>query len=46
MYVNDIKTGMTVSDKEPEILKESVATAWVDGNNVLGKQCEILFLET
>ncbi|XP_041365965.1 uncharacterized oxidoreductase YjmC-like [Gigantopelta aegis] len=36
MYVKDIKTGMTVSDQEPEILKETAATAFVDGKNVLG----------
>ena len=37
MYVRDIQTGITVSDKEPEIVKETAATAFVDGNNVLGK---------
>ncbi|XP_005099922.1 uncharacterized oxidoreductase YjmC [Aplysia californica] len=36
MYVKDIQAGITVSDKEPEILKETAATAYVDGNNVLG----------
>ncbi|XP_071954795.1 uncharacterized oxidoreductase YjmC-like isoform X2 [Antedon mediterranea] len=36
MYVNDIKNGITVSDKDPVILKETAATAWVEGNNVLG----------
>jgi len=36
MYVRDIQTGITVSDKEPEIVKETAATAFVDGNNVLG----------
>ncbi|XP_033117466.1 uncharacterized oxidoreductase YjmC-like isoform X2 [Anneissia japonica] len=36
MYVTDIKTGMTVCDKSPEILKETAATAWVEGNNLLG----------
>lgn len=36
MYVKDIESGVTVSDKEPVILKESPATAFVDGQNVLG----------
>lgn len=36
MYVRDIKAGTTFSDKEPKIVKESGATALVDGNNLLG----------
>ncbi|KAK7494939.1 hypothetical protein BaRGS_00013818 [Batillaria attramentaria] len=36
MYVRDIDTGMTVHNKEPTIVKETAATALVDGNNVLG----------
>jgi len=36
MYVRDIQSGITVSDKEPEIIKETAATAYVDGKNVLG----------
>ncbi|KAK6188463.1 hypothetical protein SNE40_004632 [Patella caerulea] len=36
MYVKDIETGTTCNDKEPSIVKESVATALVDGNNTLG----------
>ncbi|XP_077981041.1 putative oxidoreductase YjmC [Glandiceps talaboti] len=36
MYVNDIKSGTTVSDREPSIVKELGATAHVDGNNLLG----------
>ncbi|XP_072034931.1 uncharacterized oxidoreductase YjmC-like [Amphiura filiformis] len=36
MYVKDIKSGTTVSDKEPVILKELAGSAWVDGNNLLG----------
>ncbi|KAJ8311306.1 hypothetical protein KUTeg_011142 [Tegillarca granosa] len=37
MYISEIKEGMTTSgDNEPTILKETVATALVDGNNVLG----------
>ena len=37
MYVRDIQTGITVSDKEPEVIKETAATAYVNGNNVLGR---------
>jgi len=36
MYVKDIETKTTVSDVEPKILRESVATAHVDGMNALG----------
>lgn len=36
MYVRDIKTGTTLSDREPKVIKESNATALVDGNNLLG----------
>lgn len=36
MYVQDIRTGITVSNKEPVVLKETPATAFVDGQNVLG----------
>jgi LDH2 family malate/lactate/ureidoglycolate dehydrogenase len=36
MYVRDIKAGTTNSTDEPLIVKESVATALVDGNNLLG----------
>ena len=36
MYVNDVKSGSTKSDKEPEILNERAGTAWVNGNHVLG----------
>lgn len=36
MYVHDIETGITVSDLEPVITKETVATAHVDGQNLLG----------
>jgi len=36
MYVHDIQTGITVSDVEPKIVRETAATAHVDGNNVLG----------
>ena len=36
MYVTDVKCGYVNSVDEPVILKESVATAYVDGNNILG----------
>ena len=36
MYVHDIDSGITVSDQEPVISKETAATAHVDGKNVLG----------
>lgn len=36
MYVRDIQTKICVSDSEPAILKESAATAFVDGKNLLG----------
>lgn len=49
MYVRDVQSGMTASDKEPEILKDTVATALVDGNNLLGpvvgKMCIDLAIE-
>ncbi|XP_023214422.1 uncharacterized protein LOC111617352 [Centruroides sculpturatus] len=36
MYVNDIKTGICQPCGEPKIIKETVATAYVNGNNLLG----------
>lgn len=36
MYVRDVKSGTTNSTDEPLIVKESLATALVDGNNLLG----------
>lgn len=36
MYVGDILDGTTSKDATPEIVKETVATALVDANNVLG----------
>ncbi|KAK6165965.1 hypothetical protein SNE40_022767 [Patella caerulea] len=36
MYVKDIKVGMTRHDMEPTITKETVSTALVNGNNLLG----------
>ena len=35
-YVNDVRQGSTSSNEEPIIIKESAATAFVDGNNLLG----------
>ncbi|KAH9499210.1 hypothetical protein Btru_004456 [Bulinus truncatus] len=35
-YLSDIKNGHVCADKEPEIIKETVSTALVDGNNCLG----------
>merc|ERR1739838_511977 len=36
MYVKDIKSGICAKDGEPVIEKETVATALVDGRNLLG----------
>ena len=36
MYVHDIKVGTTALEGKPEILKETMATALVEGNNLLG----------
>ncbi|KAK3108158.1 hypothetical protein FSP39_002186 [Pinctada imbricata] len=38
MYVNEVKAGMTSTgqDVEPSVVKETVATALVEGHNVLG----------
>ena len=36
MYVNDLKSNTTVSDKEPGVISEKAATAYVDGRNLLG----------
>ncbi|XP_034031893.1 uncharacterized oxidoreductase YjmC-like isoform X1 [Thalassophryne amazonica] len=36
MYVKDIESGICAKDGEPVVLKESVATALVDGMNLLG----------
>ena len=36
MYVHDIETKTTVSDVEPKLLRETAATAHVDGMNTLG----------
>ena len=36
MYVNDLKSETTMSDKEPTIICEKSATAYIDGENLLG----------
>lgn len=36
MYVHDIEVGTTASEGKPEIVKETSATALVEGNNLLG----------
>lgn len=36
MYVNDVLHETTSATATPKILKESPATAWVDGNNAFG----------
>ncbi|CAD6184452.1 unnamed protein product [Caenorhabditis auriculariae] len=36
IYVQDVQTGSTSVDGTPKVLKEKGATAWVDGNNLLG----------
>jgi len=36
MYVRDVEAGITVSDAEPETVKETPAAALVDGMNCLG----------
>lgn len=36
IYIRDMQTKTCVTDKEPTILKETSATAFVDGNNLLG----------
>lgn len=49
MYVNDIQHGTTSGTANPQILKESPATAWVDGKNglgaVVGKFCMALAIK-
>lgn len=36
MYIRDLQSKITVCDTEPKILKETAATAFVDGSNLLG----------
>jgi len=36
MYVHDIESKITSTKDEPEIVKQTAATAYVNGKNVLG----------
>ncbi|VDO53250.1 unnamed protein product [Onchocerca flexuosa] len=36
MYVRDVQEGSCMKDGIPVILKELAASAWIDGNNLLG----------
>lgn len=36
MYVRDVQAGSINSKEEPVIIKDTVAVAYVDGNNLLG----------
>lgn len=36
MYVKDVSVGICEAKATPHVLKESAATAWVDGRNGLG----------
>ena len=36
MYVKDLKSGITNAEGEPQVEKETAATALVNGNNLLG----------
>ncbi|XP_046970356.1 (2R)-3-sulfolactate dehydrogenase (NADP(+))-like [Vanessa cardui] len=36
LYINDLKSGVCNGDAKPVILKETIATAWVDGCDGLG----------
>lgn len=36
MYVKDVKSGICKGDGSPKVLRETRATAHVDGNNLLG----------
>ncbi len=41
MYIDEVKKGLTEKGGNgPQVLKETVATAWVDGNNIPGLQTE------
>lgn len=46
MYVKDIESGITVSDMEPVIVKETAATALVNGKNTLGPVVGKLSMQT
>ena len=36
MYVNDVQSGITSCNGSVSIIKEQAATAYIDGNNLLG----------
>jgi LDH2 family malate/lactate/ureidoglycolate dehydrogenase len=36
MYVDDLKSGLCDPNADPQVLKETPSTAWVDGSNTLG----------
>ena len=36
IYVQDLEHGLAVSNREPELVRETAATAYVDGHNLLG----------
>lgn len=40
MYVRDVKAGTTLPDGQPVIDKETVSTALVNANNILGPVSE------
>ena len=37
MYIDDIKKGSVSPEREPEVLNETAATAWVDGKDCMGE---------
>ena len=41
MYVKDFQCDVVAKDAEPEILKDTAATAWITGNNCLGKKHKV-----
>ena len=46
MYIKDVQTKTTSTTGTPEIVKETVATALVNGNNILGKTWPLLIFLT
>ena len=34
--MDDMRHGLALSDREPELVRETAATAYVDGHNLLG----------
>ena len=43
MYLNDVTKKFTTIEGAPKILKQSAATALVDGGNLLGKSYDLSF---